>query len=107
MILLQESEFRYHFSALLKPWVHYVPISYSTADATAKVEWLRAHDDLARKIAENGRNFARSHLRLEDYHCYIISLLEAAAAATANTTALKPFNATLLASLSRKIAFPF
>ena len=29
VILLQESKFVYHFSSFLKPWVHYVPISYS------------------------------------------------------------------------------
>ena len=29
VILLQESSFVYHFSARLKPWVHYVPLTYS------------------------------------------------------------------------------
>jgi hypothetical protein len=28
VVLLQLSEFEYHFSARLKPWVHYVPLTY-------------------------------------------------------------------------------
>ena len=29
VVLLQESSFTHHFTARLKPWVHYVPLSYS------------------------------------------------------------------------------
>ncbi len=34
---MQQSEFEYHFSGRLVPWVHYVPLSYNTADVVAKV----------------------------------------------------------------------
>ena len=57
VILLQESLYQYHFSNALKPWVHYVPITYNTADLIEKVEWLKAHDDLAQKLAINAANF--------------------------------------------------
>lgn len=83
--LAQESEFRYHFSARLRPWVHYVPVSYSGADIVQKVEWLRKHNLMAKRIADNARNFARSYLRLEDYYCYIASLLETIGTLSANT----------------------
>lgn len=75
VVLLQTSSYVYHFSARLKPWVHYVPVSYALSDLTEKVMWLRDHDDLARQIAANGKAFADSYLRYEDYHCYIASAL--------------------------------
>ena len=36
VILLHDSEYQYHFSAALRPWVHYVPITYNGADLTEK-----------------------------------------------------------------------
>eukprot|EP01033_Poteriospumella_lacustris_P005111 gene5111-3651_t len=79
VILLQESSLRYHFSARLIPWVHYVPLSYSSADLVRKVRWLREHDDLAQQLAANARAFARSYLRIEDYYCYALHAMEAVA----------------------------
>jgi len=29
------------------------------ADATDKIEWLKANDELAQRIASNGRNFGK------------------------------------------------
>jgi protein glucosyltransferase len=75
VVLLQESEFSYHFSARLRPWVHYVPLSYSAADLIDKLEWLRAHDDLAQRIAKNAKAFGDSYLRLEDHLCYAATAL--------------------------------
>jgi Glycosyl transferase family 90 len=37
VVMLQESEFSYHFSTRLKPWVHYVPLTYSASDIVEKV----------------------------------------------------------------------
>lgn len=79
VILLQESPFRWHFSARLQPWVHYVPVSYSAADLARKVAWLQSHDKEAQQLAENARNFGRSYLRLEDYLCYAAHAMEAVA----------------------------
>ena len=53
MILIQEHEFTYTFSSRLKPWVHYVPLSYNTADVIDKIEYLLANDDLAKRLATN------------------------------------------------------
>ncbi len=59
VILLQETSFFFHFSVRLKPWVHYVPLAYNMADAIDKIEWLKSHDELAQRIALNGRNFGK------------------------------------------------
>ena len=76
VILLQSTTFRYHFSARLIPWVHYVPLSYSSGDLIEKIEWLQKHDHLAQQIADNGRNFGKSYLRMEDYFCYVGAALQ-------------------------------
>ena len=57
VILYQENDFHYHFSARLERWVHYVPLAYNMADATDMIEWLIDHDDLAQRLAINARNF--------------------------------------------------
>lgn len=75
MVLLQQTDLQYHFSSRVKPWVHYVPLSYTAADLVEKVKWLQEHDDLARQIARNGWNFGQSYLRLEDYYCYAAAAL--------------------------------
>ena len=93
---MQHSEFSYHFSARLQPWVHYVPLTYSAADLTEKIEWLIAHDEAAQRIARNARAFGDSYLRLEDTLCYVASALEAVGEVTGKRDANVPFNATLL-----------
>lgn len=92
VVLLQDHEFEYHFSARLKPWIHYVPIVYSTADILAKLKWLSTHDTFARRIASNARAFGRSYLRLEDTLCYAASALEAVAAVSNTSDSLIPFD---------------
>ena len=37
VVLLHKSAFFYHFSARLRPWVHYVPLAFSAADLIEKV----------------------------------------------------------------------
>ena len=92
VLLLQETDFLYHFSARLKPWIHYVPLAFNAADLVEKVLWLKSHPNLARRLASNGKNFGASFLRLEDYHCYWASALEAVAT-VATPDALIPFKA--------------
>lgn len=76
VILMAESRSHFHFSSYLKPWVHYVPFTFSGADLVEKIQWLRDHDDMAQQIAENAQRFADSYLRLEDYFCYWNHALE-------------------------------
>lgn len=92
VILLQKTSFTYHFSDRLKPWVHYVPLAYSGADAIEKIDWLVKHDDVAKRIAANAQAFARSYLRLEDYYCYATTALEVLGTAMETTDVTQPFN---------------
>ena len=57
VILYQENDFHYHFSARLERWVHYVPLAYNMADATDMIEWLIDHDVLVQQLTINARNF--------------------------------------------------
>ena len=86
VILLQRHEHTHHFSSRLKPWVHYVPLSMNMADATEKVEWLREHDEMAKQLAENARNFGKSYLRMEDYFCYTATVLKTFGEIAQNST---------------------
>jgi hypothetical protein len=92
VVLLVSSHLQYHISGLLRPWVHYVPLSTSGADVAAKVRWLQQNDHLARQIAENGHNFGLSYLRLEDYLCFAATAVGALGEVMANTTALEGFS---------------
>ena len=91
VVLLQETSYLYHFTQRLRPWVHYVPVSFTLSDLYEKVEWLRAHDVQARQIARNGRAFGLSYLRLEDYYCYVAAVLKAFSD-VADKDALQPFD---------------
>jgi hypothetical protein len=94
VVLVQEHEFAYSFGSFLKPWIHYVPIAYNTADIINKIEFLIAHDHIAERLAINARNFGISHLRFEDYMCYEASALHAISNVTSTTDANIPFNPT-------------
>ena len=91
VILLQENEFAYTFSSYLERWVHYVPLSVNAADIIDKIEYLKANDHLAERLASNAKNFARSHLRLEDYFCYVATALHSVSNITSRTDANIPF----------------
>jgi hypothetical protein len=89
VILLQESEFSYHFSSRLKPWVHFVPLTITTADVIDKIIWLKNNEKAAYRIANNAKAFGQSYLRLEDYFCYTLTALETVSNITKNTLASK------------------
>eukprot|EP01038_Epipyxis_sp_PR26KG_P013578 gene13578-18221_t len=92
VILLQVNSFEYHFSARLEPWVHYVPITFSTSDIIEKVEWLKMNDDKAKQIARNAHAFGQSYLRLEDLYCYAATAVETLANLMQGTDACAPFS---------------
>jgi hypothetical protein len=45
--------------ALLRPYVHYVPLSPSLEDLEDRLAWARANDGEARRIAENAARLKR------------------------------------------------
>ncbi len=64
-VLLQESRFLQHFSALLKPWEHYVPLQASLADLTTRLEWARDHPAEVCAIGLEGCRFYERYLSRE------------------------------------------
>jgi len=89
---LQVNEFEYHFSNRLKPWVHYVPISYNIADVVDKIMWLRNHEHAAYRIALNAKAFGESYLRVEDYYCYYATFYMTLGQLLNGSDALIPFD---------------
>lgn len=63
------TEFYYY---ALKPWIHYIPVP---KDATQKqlenlISFAIEHDDIAKKIANRGRDFIWDKLKLSQVRCY-------------------------------------
>ena len=44
----------------LRPWINFVPVTSDMSDLVETLDWLRAHDDAARRIGERGRALADS-----------------------------------------------
>ena len=71
VVLHHRSVWRSYFYRSLHPWVHYVPLWESSADDVLRIlDWLRAHDGLARRIARNAQHFACEHLTRPARACY-------------------------------------
>lgn len=57
LVVKQESNFTTWWYPLLKPYVHYLPVSRSLDDLLDIVNWANRHDAEAKKIANAGREF--------------------------------------------------
>lgn len=57
-VLKLDGPWRQWFSQRLIEWLHYVPVASDASDLADKLDWCRSHDNAAREIAENGRQFA-------------------------------------------------
>ncbi len=55
----------------LKPWVHYVPVEADLSDLVKKMEWALQNDLHSKKIAQNSRDFALTHLTLSFHLAYL------------------------------------
>ena len=77
LVLHVGSEWSEFFYSALKPWVHYVPVKSNASQEELKdlIEFLKAHDQMAEKIAQAGQDFIRNHLRMKDVEDYWIMLL--------------------------------
>lgn len=62
VILMVESEWTLWYSKWLKPWVHYIPVSYTQADLNERIEWCRLHDEECRLMGERCRAFYDRYL---------------------------------------------
>ncbi|KAG6841033.1 hypothetical protein C0991_002495 [Blastosporella zonata] len=68
----------YRFLDRIEPWVHYVPVQVDYSDVHDALVFFRGglygeggHEDLARRIASEGRTWSRSFWRKEDLTAYV------------------------------------
>jgi protein glucosyltransferase len=55
--------------------VHYIPVKEDLSDAWDLMAFAREHDDLMKKIADNGKKFIKDHLKQDDIYDYWYNLL--------------------------------
>lgn len=70
-IMITHPDNEYWFKQYLQPMVNYVPIKYDLSDLLEKLEWLVAHDDEAKKIAERAQYLADTIFTPEFQKAYI------------------------------------
>ena len=71
LVLRHRSTWRAYYYAALHAFVHYVPVWRSSSDDVLRlVDWLGAHDSVARRIALAGQRFACEHLTQPGRLCY-------------------------------------
>uniref|UniRef100_A0A8C9S0D9 Protein O-glucosyltransferase 2 n=1 Tax=Scleropages formosus TaxID=113540 RepID=A0A8C9S0D9_SCLFO len=80
LVLKQDSEYYEHFYSQLHPWEHYIPIKRDLSDLLDTIRWAKENDHEARRIAEAGKQFARTHLMGDNIFCYYFKLFEEYAA---------------------------
>jgi hypothetical protein len=59
----------------LVPWVHFVPLNPDLSDLEEKLNWAFTHQQESKKIAENGQEFAMTHLTKEQILLYCYKML--------------------------------
>ena len=59
------------FSDLVKPWIHYVPISYDLSDLEENLTWIKEHDLEAELIANNALKFAGEYFSVDYQREYL------------------------------------
>lgn len=76
VILLYPSVNYLWFFKMLKPWVHYIPLSseLSETDIFEKLDWCKNHDDECKQIAENASLFAKKYLTKDGILNYLQAL---------------------------------
>jgi hypothetical protein len=70
LCFMQESEDVMFFHGPLVAWKHYIPVKRDFSDLVEKIKWAQEHDLEAKEIAQNAREFAKSHLMPEHILLY-------------------------------------
>lgn len=70
LVFKEDSHHIQWYYQALKPYVHYIPVKEGLGDLLDKLEWARLHDEEARLIAQQGREFALSHITQEQNRLY-------------------------------------
>lgn len=77
LLIKQQSDWVLWYSRGLVPYVNYVPFTDPADDLDEVIEWAREHDDEARRIALEGRRFAKEELSSENTYLYLYKVLVA------------------------------
>ena len=75
VILLVESEWKMWYSELLKPFVHYVPVSNDLSDIYDKIRWCKNNDEKCKEIVSNAKKFYEMYLQKDGVLDYMQKLL--------------------------------
>ncbi len=75
LVIKQETKEVQWFYHALKPGVHYIPVKEDLSDIEEKYEWLRSHDEQAKEILDNARNFVKKYAKIENIMYSYIPLL--------------------------------
>ncbi len=80
LVLYVEPSWMEFYYYRLVPWKHFVPLPLDPAEGQRVLDYLVAHDDLARRIAGNGKEFIERELTLAEVERYWADLLREYAA---------------------------
>lgn len=76
VVFLQQSVFYEFYHFLLRPYVHYVPVSANFENLVEQVHWANAHPAEVAAIARNARTLAERYLTYENHLCYMHRVLQ-------------------------------
>ncbi len=79
VLYVQPSWMEFYYYKLV-PWKHFVPLPLDPAEGQKVLDFLETHQDVARRIASNGREFIASELTLAEVERYWADLLREYAA---------------------------
>ena len=74
-VIKVDSPRREAFYALMRPYVHYVPVRADLSNLETQLRWALANETRLRTIARNGATFALAHLSRRATLCHWTSLL--------------------------------
>ncbi|KAL8440364.1 hypothetical protein Efla_000252 [Eimeria flavescens] len=77
LTLKHDSPYYEWYQHELTPWRHFVPFDGTGEDLLSKLQWAKEHDQEAKSIAANARDYAKTHLLPERVLCYYFQALEA------------------------------
>ena len=81
-VVLKSTVFPEWYQDQIVPWVHYVPVKVDYSDVydimaffTGNPDGRGAHEGMAKRIGEQGKQFAKQHWRREDMAAYMFRLV--------------------------------
>ncbi|GAA5828833.1 hypothetical protein JCM11251_005889 [Rhodosporidiobolus azoricus] len=80
-VVLKSTIFPEWYAGWIQPWVHYIPVKIDYTDLfdimaffAGDLDGKNAHDDLAKQIADNGKDYAARFWRYADMEAYFFRL---------------------------------